>query len=140
MSEASPDPYSLVVSAAKGDIEAQRALAAQALDLATTEIADGRDGTRAFVEALLFARMAAAHGTVADQGSVISIVALASVHGLADYSDATDMVARIAMVADAGVSVAELGLTAIADEVSPEVMEGAKEVRLRLCDEMEVVA
>ncbi|MXO63422.1 hypothetical protein [Qipengyuania oceanensis] len=101
------NPYAALAPAARGSLQAQRDLANAAIDAAFTtnngELVN--DPLRCLIEGLVFARLAAAHGEVADQGLVISIVSLLlSIAGdEGGYeADAAEAIARIAKVADMG--------------------------------------
>lgn len=140
-----PDVYELVVLASKGELQAQRDMMRLALAQAMQEVAAGnpRDAERSFIEALLMARLAAAHGNAGDQGAILAVMSLADSHcpGLVDEGDVTDMLARLDLMADASVPNAADALGLLADSLAPEragdCLAGAKEVRLRLRDEME---
>lgn len=66
------NPFELCERAAKGDLEAQRFLAAGAADC----LQDG--AISGFYEGLTYARMAAAHGNAEDTGLLLCLLGLAS--------------------------------------------------------------
>ena len=131
------DPYELIVHAAKGGLQAQRELVRQCIGWAIQEANEGHDPVRFLIEALVFARMAAAHGTPGDQGVVLSTIAIfEKLTGDIDDSDAADMIGRLAFMADAGVPYADDALPDLAEGVTAEIMAAAQSVRARLRDEM----
>lgn len=131
------NPYPMLAKAAKGDLEALRRLANQAVDMAFQLDENGeffRNPEQCLIEGLVFARLAAAQGNVADQGLVISMLALLSQFG--DEEDTKEVVAeaiaRAEMVADMDGKesvVADEWLPAIADASAPGTIELAKQMR-----------
>lgn len=131
------NPYPKLAKAAKGDLDAQRYLANQAVDMAFLHDEGGEfinDPVQCLIEGLVFARLAAAHGHVADQGLVISMLGLLSQFG--DEEDTKEIVAEAIARAE---NVAEMGgeesavvdqwLLAVADASVPGTVELAKEMR-----------
>lgn len=132
------DPFSKLVAAARGSLEAQRAVANQALKLAFQE---GHDAEKTLLEGLVFARLAAAHGHIADQGLVISMIALlAEVVGEdAVPSEVAEVLARIEWVANQscdGVEACADFIAALSYDpiVSAEVLVEAKDISRRMRD------
>jgi hypothetical protein len=130
------DPFSKLAAAARGSLEAQRAVANQAIKLAFQE---GRDAEKTLLEGLVFARLAASHGHIEDQGLVISMIALLSevVGEDAVPSEVAEALARIEWIANqscGGVEpcadfIASLSYDPI---VSAEVMAEAKDISRRM--------
>lgn len=145
--EPEPDVYTLIVHAAKGELQAQRDLARLALGYAMQEVAsrepDRRCIERRLIEALAFVRLAAAHGKASDQSDVLTILSLMEQHcpGAVEVGDVQDVLGRLDYLADAGVPGAGESLAGLAAELSPEhaaeCLEGARHVRARLREEME---
>lgn len=132
------NPFRTVADAAIGDIDAQRAMANEALRIAN-EDRDSDAGT-ALREGLIFARMAAAHGNAADKGRVVGMLALAA--ALAEqegdqYTAETmgaEAIARVAVMADEGVELAENSIVTMADNASPSTMAMALEYQSQMRD------
>lgn len=134
-SSAAFDPFGKLAAAARGDVEAQRALANAAVDAVMN--GSDRDPIVTLSEGLVFARMAATHGHVADEGLCISMLAL--LVRIAGDDSCPDQIAeataRIARVADgeghfAEFAAAELpGLMAM---LSPETVPFVKQYEARL--------
>lgn len=144
--DAEPDVYALIVHAAKGELQAQRQLCQIAIanTMAGAQAGEAQpDLYRGFSEALLLARMAAAHGTAQDQVTVLHVLGLMNTLCPDHYhdSDALDVVGRLDMMADAGIDGAADCLEAMMGNVPAEhvasLRDGAKDVRARLRDEME---
>ena len=138
------DPFDKLAAAARGGLQAQRDLANEAVRMAFE-----RDETGQFVnnpetcmtEGLILARLAAAHGELADQGLVISMLALLlEVCGEEGFEDqAAECVARISMVADQaganpGIEMAANLMPQIAEGSSAEAMALAKDYTARIKD------
>lgn len=135
---ADPDPYERIYAAGRGDLQAMRDLA----QLSVRWVFDPArecDPSVTLREGLVFARLAATHGDPADQGAFASMVALlARVEGDEAVADEyAEVVARFALIADAGNEMAAEGLTWLAEDATPEIMTLAKEIRSRLCDDVE---
>lgn len=127
------DAYALLSCAAKGDLDAQRALARVALDTVSNG-SDVCDPVTTLIEGMVFARMAASHGTVEDQGTFIQLAAL-----LADldpdegcFDPVAEAIARVSIAADAGSEEAAQMLPELAAGVAPEVMAAAQEIAKRI--------
>lgn len=120
------NPYAVLKRAALGDLEAQRHLADAACAVAFDP---GYCPERVLCEGLVFARMAAAQGDVADEGRLLSMLAVYSeVVGGDDEGDA-EAIARVALLDEAGEPIAEAGLPAMIAEASPHVIAGAKQIK-----------
>lgn len=123
--------FGLLKGAARGDIAAQRALADQSVTLINNR--PDLDPVCLLTDGLIFARMAASQGGVHDEGRVISMLAL--VGDLCDESGdhetgavfAAECIARISLLADQGVELADQTLGKAADNASPAIMTMAKQ-------------
>lgn len=130
------DPFSKLAAAARGSLEAQRAIANEAVRMA---FSGEHDAEKALLEGLIFARLAAAHGHIADQGLVISMIALLGevVGEDAVPSEVAEALARLEWVANQsseGVEpcadfIASLSYDPI---VSAEVLAEAKDISRRM--------
>lgn len=124
------NPFSLLAAAASGGLEAQRTLAEEGARIA---LCDG--DLFAAIDALCFARLAAANGDVADKGRLLSILAIAGdlcrSDGEETFRDLLggEGLALVSLMADDGVEVAENQLTAIAEWSSPGSVAMAKQYR-----------
>lgn len=136
-----PDPYERIVAAARGDLQAMRDLANLAMRNAL-DPTSGADACKQLIEGLVFARMAATHGHIADQGLVISMLALLSKTGADDdcAGEHAEAIARLALVGDFGddfeADLVSQHLPFLADDADPEIMALAKEIRSRLRDDV----
>jgi hypothetical protein len=124
------NPFRALADAAIGDIEAQRALADEAVRLAGED--DGDPGT-VLREGLIFARMAAVYGHSGDKGRVIAMLELARAlaqqegdHRCRDLFEG-EAIARIALLAEEGVEVASNTLGRMVELSSPAAMSIAKD-------------
>lgn len=123
--------FGLLKGAARGDIAAQRALADQSVSLIDNR--PDLDPVSLLHDGLIFARMAATQGDVHDEGRVISMLALVGdlCDELGDHDTgavfAAEYIARIALLADQGVELADVTLGKAADNASPAIMAMAKE-------------
>lgn len=127
------DPFVLLRPAATGDIEAQRALAEEALRQVACEEAASPFVTMA--EGILFARLAASHGDTADIGRLISMLALAQ--ALTDDEGtrnelAGEAIALVAIAAESGAEMAERTLEECVASATPEAAELALEFQRRM--------
>lgn len=120
------NPFRVLADAAIGDIAAQRALADEAIRIARED--DDSDPETALREGLIFARMAASHGNAADKGRVVAMLALAAElceqdgdHDTAEILGA-EAIARVAVMADEGVELAENTIGTMADNATPGTM------------------
>lgn len=146
MSEAQPNPFTLIAAAARGDLLAQRALACEAFDqvmghcalVAEAEQAgivaelSAQDGIK-LVEGLVVARMAASHGEAEDKNLVIALLSLTKMFLPADLPSMAEMIARAALMAEAG----EHDANQFVDEAvshSPEVAALSQEYRKLLVE------
>lgn len=130
------DPFSKLALAARGSLQAQRDLANEAVRLAVDE-PDDFDPSRTLREGLVFARLAAAHGRLEDQGLVIAMLAnLAAHEGEHNAPDElAEGMARLGIVADCGGPEGEDAaamLNRLAGEAHPIILEAAKEYTKRL--------
>lgn len=129
------DPFSLLARAARGSLQAQRDLANIGVQAASTGGADMHVG---FAEAMIFARLAATHGHLADQGLVIGIASLMA-EALGDEAcecETAEAMARIAIADEAGAEKAGDALRVLVERASPELVELAKEYRSRIRDQV----
>lgn len=131
-----PNPFPLLRDAAMGSVEAQRALAEMSLAMAKDQDDEGL--MLCLLEGLVFARLAAAHGDPADEGRVISMLALCGEICAASQSPGQDVfmgeaTARISRLADQGVEIAENNIIAQIEASTPGAVRLAKmfEERLR---------
>ena len=123
--------FGLLKGAARGDIAAQRALADQSVLLINRR--PDLDPVCLLNDGLIFARMAASQGDACDEGRVISMLALVGdlCNELGDCATgavfAAEYIARIALLADQGVDLADETLGKAADNASPAIMKMAKQ-------------
>jgi hypothetical protein len=123
------NPFSLLVAASSGDLDAQRILAHEGASIAA------RDGDLfAAIDALCFARLAAANGDVADKGRLLAILAIAGDlcgPGEDMFRDLLggECLALMSLMADDGVDVAEHQLTFVAECSTPGSVAMAKQYR-----------
>ena len=123
--------FGLLKGAARGDIAAQRALADQAVSLVRNR--PDLDPVWLLNDGLIFARMAATQGNVSDEGRVIAMLAL--VGDLCDEQGepetgapfAAEAIARVSLLADLGVDLADVTLGKAADNATPAIMAMAKQ-------------
>lgn len=129
------DPFGKLAAAARGEIEAQRALANEAVRRLLVEGSDV-DPIVVLSEGLVFARMAAAQGDIADQGLCISMLALMVQHGDEDScrDQIAEAAARIALVADTGDEYAASQLPALMEMLPPGIIPYVKHYEQRLHD------
>jgi len=129
------DPFGKIAAAARGDIAAQRALANEAVRRVMFE-SDDVDPIIALSEGLVFARMAASQGDIADQGLCISMLALMVQHGDEDScrDQIAEAAARVALVADAGDEYAAAQLPALMEMLPSGVIPYVKHYEQRLHD------
>lgn len=134
------DPFAVLEAAATGSLDAQRAIADRAFALALDSDTD-RDPETVLTEGLVFARLAAAHGDISDQGRAINMLNL-----LAGYlgeeaaeEQIGEAVARISLIADAGVELADILLPDLAASISSDAMAQAKCFRSRITDRIGVI-
>lgn len=127
------DPFGKIGAAARGDIDAQRALANQSVQLVMLG-GDVVDPMIALSEGLVFARMAAAQGGIADQGLCISMLALMAEIGGDDacQDQLAEATARVALVADQGVEEAAAALPGLIDVMPAHTASLAKGYQGRL--------
>ena len=125
------DPFSLLSRAAKGSVQAQRALARSGVQMACS---GQHDAQSCFREAMIFARLAAAHGDIGDQGLVISIAALMGevLGDAACEAETAEALARIAIADEAGVEFAGDALRQLVAGASPRLAALAQEYRSRI--------
>jgi len=128
------DPYAHLRAAASGDLEALRALARLGEQIAIEE-----GDIAATIEALVFARMAAARGTMDDAQRLMGLLALAEgiVAGDPQWSDYRDQLngeamAVASLLADAGNRDAELALLSLGRTASCQANLNALDIRERL--------
>ena len=123
--------FGLLKDAARGDIAAQRALADQAVSLVRNR--PDLDPVWLLNDGLIFARMAATQGDAHDEGRVMSMLALlGDICGeLGDHDMgavcAAEGIARMSLLADQGVDLADENLGKAADNASPAIMIMAKQ-------------
>lgn len=127
------DPFGRLAAAARGDIDAQRSLA----NLAVQRIASGDesvDALRTLAEGLVFARLAAAQGGIADQGLCISMLALmVQIGGEEECADdLAEATARVAMAANEGDENAAAMLPGLIDCLSVDAIPAIKDYEKRL--------
>lgn len=123
------NPYSKLSAAARGDIEAQRAIAESAASIAFETNAGGEllhDPFTVLTEGLVFARLAASQGGIAEQGLVIAMLsALAELcAGEASDDAMAEAIARVEHVANlegTGSEDAAQWLPALIDACAPEI-------------------
>lgn len=126
------NPHAVITAAARGSLAAQRALAKTLANMAREELsAHGRQMT--LVEALVFARLAAAHGDVADQGLVLVLIAMRAKDAGEEPSAAetAEALARMASVADQQGQCSEQAAIAVlelAEAAAPEVVVAAQRI------------
>lgn len=128
--------FRAVADAAVGDIEAQRALANEAIRITREE--PDIDPESVLREGLVFARMAASHGHDGDRGRLIAMLALAA--DLAGQEGDTylanmlgaEALARISLMAETGNELADAAVDRAAREADAEAMIMAKEFERRL--------
>ena len=131
------EAYTALHHAARGDLEAQRALAREALSCA----AEGKD-SRAATEGLVFARMAASQGDNSDLGLLLQLLSVAASLAEAE-GDSDDMrgalAAELVAYLSRGVdrqpeSEGDLApwLAAVVAECSPEEGELGKDLERQL--------
>lgn len=130
------DPFGKLAAAARGDIEAQRALANMAVEKAMLGGEDF-DPLTTLTEGLVFARLAAAQGDTGDQGLCISMLALMVQIGgeEACRDQAAEATARIALVADGEGEQAEFAareLPGVMSIMSADTVRAAKYYEQRL--------
>lgn len=126
-------PFAYLKRAARGDLDAQRALADAAVQM-VSECEDS-DPTTALTEGLVFARMAAEHGDVSDRGRVISMLSLLSdLLGEDGDDEMAEAIARTFMAADEGYGGDRISdsLPGLVESASPEVMATARWYQDRL--------
>lgn len=99
------NPFALLKAAATGSIDAQRALADMAINLASTR--DDCDPVPILRDGLCYARLAAAQGDDGDEGKVISMLALVASFGSEDdqADPLGEALARYSILAERGVEV-----------------------------------
>ena len=95
---------------------------------------DDADPVTTLSEGLIFARLAAAHGDVSDDERLVGMLTitafLSGEDGAAELRG--EAMARVAMLADAGVEAAEFQLASDAEQASPEIMALAQAYRGRM--------
>ena len=123
--------FSLLKVAARGDVAAQRALADQSVKLIGNR--SDLNPISLLNDGLIFARMAATQGDAHDEGRVMSMLALlGDICGeLGDHDMgavcAAEAIARLSLLADQGVDLADQNLGKAADNASPAIMIMAKQ-------------
>ena len=128
--------FRAVADAAVGDIEAQRALANEAIRITREE--PDIDPESVLREGLVFARMAASHGHDGDRGRLIAMLALAADlagqegDGFLANLLGAEALARISLMAEAGNELADAAVDRAACEADAETMTMAKEFERRL--------
>lgn len=126
------DPFDHLAAAATGCLEAQRALADSSIRMVLAGC--DADPVMTLSEGLIFARLAAAHGDVSDDERLVAMLTitafLSGEDGAAELRG--EAMARVAMLADAGVEAAEFQLANDAEQASPEIMALAQAYRGRL--------
>src|SRR5690606_1720961 len=133
------DPFDKLSGAARGGLQAQRELARRAVSVAVERDEAGElvnDPERCLIEGLVFARLAAAHGDLADQGLVISMLALlvelvGEENAGEELAEAT---ARAFLAADHGNDDIADALPWLSANLQPHVMRLAKEYAGRIKD------
>ena len=132
MTVTSFDPFDHLAAAATGCLEAQRALADSAIQMVLAGC--DADPVTTLSEGLIFARLAAAHGDVSDDERLVGMLTitafLSGEDGAAELRG--EAMARVAMLADAGVEAAEFQLASDADQATPEIMALAQAYRGRM--------
>lgn len=127
------DPFGKLGAAARGDIEAQRSLANLAL---RAVIANNQaiDPLTVLTEGLVFARLAAAQGTIADEGLCISMLALMVQIGGEDVcaDQLAEAAARVSVVANGGDENAASMLPGLIDMIPAAAIPTVKEYEKRL--------
>ena len=131
------NPFAHLRAAATGDIVAQRALAEEAMRLVVS--GSESDPLITVSEGLVFARLAAEHGDISDHGRVIGMLGMAdSICGLDAASEFySEALARIAILADQGVDMADLLLTSCAEDATPKIMALAQQYRQWMLETVE---
>jgi hypothetical protein len=122
------DPFELLARASRGELQAQRDLARMAVAAAVERDADGNlanDPLICLSEGLVFARLAATRGDIADNGLVLSILALFIDAGGEPGSAAAEGIARMELAASSAQSGSEQAaqmLTQLVADASPGVV------------------
>ena len=121
MSEGEQNPFVRLAAAARGDLTAQRGIADEVLRRITQ---DQELDSMLFIEGLMFARLAAAHGDQHDSNRLIGLMSMARLFvGPADATSIlAEALARVSLSADNGCEGADLYLNASAAEEPPEVV------------------
>jgi len=135
----SEDAITLLKRSAKGDFDAHRALTKLGIAQAVATVERGDDAYPPYYEATIFARMAAASGSLPDRASLLSLLAICSelARRNGDLDDAmthdAEGLALAELVADGDdTEAAEYAAQIIAnsgDSITPEVVELAKEFK-----------
>jgi hypothetical protein len=130
------NPFVQLKAAAAGDLEAQRLLAMEAVRLVGER--NDLDPVSVLLEGLPFARLASCHGDDGDKGLVLSMLSLArefSIEagdsGTADEFTA-EAIARVSLLAEAGVQIADANLDLLIENASPDVLVMAKDYERRM--------
>lgn len=119
------NPYQEMAKAARGDLDAQRALARMAVELITANPAVDEEAV--LREGLVFARLAAEQGNEGDQGLVISMLALHA-RTLPEADSAIvlgEALARYSAIASRGAEVPGIAFEDLVASASPEIVEQA---------------
>ncbi len=130
MSVGTFNPFSLLAAAGSGNLEAQRTLAEEGVRIA---LSDG--DLFAAIDALCFARLAAANGDVSDKGRLLSILAIAGdlcrSDGEETFRDLLggECLALMSLMADEGIEAADNQLTFVAECSSPGSVAMAPQYR-----------
>lgn len=130
--------FRAVADAALGDIEAQRALANEAVRITQEE--HDLDPEPVLREGLVFARLAATHGHSGDKGRVVAMLALAAELAEQEGDSYTahilgaEGIARVALMGEMGIELANDTVDRFAREVPAETMAMAQEFERLLRD------
>jgi hypothetical protein len=130
------NPFALLKAAAIGSLDAQRALAEMAVNLASTRT--DCDPVSILRDGLCFARLAAAQGDDGDEGRVISMLALVASFGSEDEQadPLGEALARYSILAERGLEVPGVTLeqlveclprdaVGVAGQLQSKIREGA---------------
>jgi hypothetical protein len=133
------DPFSWIRAAATGDLAAQRAMSAIAVEMVSTRL--DLDPQLVLAEGLVFARLAEAHGDRTDAVRLTEMLPLAAEFEAGagnednEASLIGELIARIDLLADQGVPNASEEVSRITERGTAQIMANAKEYRERLLPE-----
>ena len=131
--QALENPFAYMKAAALGDLSALRALAEHSLAMLAIPTIDP---VRTLHEGLIFARLAAAAGDIGDRSRVFGMLALAGelsepTNPNAASDHAAEAIGLASLIAEddpeRGGEIAANGLNLLAELVTPEILERAKE-------------